>query len=89
MSTTANQVVEYLVIGLPWKKTLKSKTIFPHSEKHIYSRSRGESHKFTSWGEGAFLALLGHLSSDGVMIKMPYGVDVLLHQPALHPIFSY
>ena len=42
----------------------------------------------TSWGEGASLALVGHPSSDGVTIKMPYGVDVL-HQPALHPIFSY
>ena len=42
----------------------------------------------TSWGEGASLALVGHPSSDGVMIKMPYGVDVL-HQPASHPIFSY
>ena len=31
------------------------------------------------------LALVGHPSSDGVTIKMPYGVDVL-HQPALHPI---
>ena len=39
-------------------------------------------------GEGASLALVGHPSSDGVMIKMPYGVDVL-HRPALHPIFSY
>ena len=27
----------------------------------------------TSWGEGASLALVGHLSSDGVMMKMPYG----------------
>ena len=26
---------------------------------------------------------------DGVTIKIPYGVDVLLHRPALHPIFSY
>ena len=26
----------------------------------------------TSWGEGASLALVGHPSSDGVMIKMPY-----------------
>ena len=42
---------------------------------------------FTSWGEGASLALVGHLSSDGVTIKMPYGVDVL-HRPASHPIFS-
>ena len=33
------------------------------------------------------LALVGHPSSDGIMIKMPYGVDVL-HRPALHPIFS-
>ena len=45
----------------------------------------------TSWGEGLeglALALVGNLSSDGVTIKMPYGVDVL-HRPALHPIFSY
>ena len=42
----------------------------------------------TSWGEGASLALVGHPSSDGVMIRMSYGVDVL-HQPASHPIFSY
>ena len=34
------------------------------------------------------LAVVGHPSSDGFTIKMPYGVDVL-HQPALHPIFSY
>ena len=31
----------------------------------------------TSWGEGAFLALVGHPSSDDVTIKMPYGIDVL------------
>ena len=29
------------------------------------------------WGEDASLALVGHPSSDGIMIKMPYGVDVL------------
>ena len=39
--------------------------------------------------EGASLALVGHPSSDGVTIKISYGVDVLLHQPASHPIFSY
>ena len=43
----------------------------------------------TSVGEGAFLALVGHPSSDGVVIKMPYDVDVLLHRPASHLIFSY
>ena len=42
----------------------------------------------TSWGEGASLALFGHPSSDGITIKIPYGVDVLLHQPASHPFFS-
>ena len=42
----------------------------------------------TSWGEDASLALVGNPSSDGITIKIPYGVDVW-HQPALHPIFSY
>ena len=42
----------------------------------------------TSSGESASLALVGNHSRDGVMIKMPYGVDVL-HRPASHPIFSY
>ena len=35
----------------------------------------------TSWGEGASSALVGHPFSDGVTIKIPYGVDVLLYQP--------
>ena len=43
----------------------------------------------TSWGEDASLALVGHPSSDGITIKIPYGVDVLSRRPALHPIFSY
>ena len=34
----------------------------------------------TSWGEGASLALVGHPSSDGVTIKMPYGVYVYIDQ---------
>ena len=33
----------------------------------------------TSWREGASLALIGHPSSDAVTIKIPYGVDGLLH----------
>ena len=41
-----------------------------------------------SVGEGASLALAGHPSSDAITIKIPYGVDVLLHRPAWHPIFS-
>ena len=39
-------------------------------------------------GEKVPLALVGDPSSDGVTMKMPYGVDVL-HQLASHPIFSY
>lgn len=27
--------------------------------------------------------------SDGITIKVSHGVDVLLYQPVLHPIFSY
>ena len=34
------------------------------------------------------LGLVGHPSSDGVTIKMSYGVDVL-DRPASHHIFSY
>ena len=41
----------------------------------------------TSRGEGASLALISHLSSNGVTINMPYGLDVLLHWPASHHIF--
>ena len=43
----------------------------------------------TSWGEGASLALVGHPSSDGITINIPYGVDVLVHRSASHSIFSY
>ena len=43
----------------------------------------------TSWGEGTTLALVGHPSSDGFTMKIPSGVDVLLHQPDSHPIFSH
>ena len=43
----------------------------------------------TSWRDGALLALVGHPCSDGIMMKLPYGVDVLLHLPALPPIFFY
>ena len=46
----------------------------------------------TSWEEGTFLSLVGHPSSDGVTIEIPYWVDVLLHRfitLASHPIFSY
>ena len=43
----------------------------------------------TLWEKGASLALVGHPSSDGAIIKSPYGLNVLLHQLMLYPIFSY
>ena len=58
------------------------------SPRHWYTGLMSSGASLTSWREGATLALVGHFSSDGVTIKMPYGVDVL-HRPALHPIFSY
>ena len=39
--------------------------------------------------QGAFLALVSHTSSYGVTIKIPNEVDVLLHWPALHSMFSH
>ena len=42
----------------------------------------------TLCGEGASLALVDHPSSNGVLIKMLYEVDVF-NCPTLHPIFSY
>ena len=39
-------------------------------------------------GEAASLALVGHPFGHGVTIKICYWVDVLLHEPALHPIVS-
>ena len=43
----------------------------------------------TSWGEYGSLALVDHPSSDGVTIKIFYGVDVLLNRTAMLPNYSY
>ena len=43
----------------------------------------------TSWGKAASLALVGYSSSDGITLKIHYGVDVLLQLPALYPTFSF
>ena len=39
--------------------------------------------------EGASLAVVGHPSSNGVTMKVPYGLDILLHWLASPLIFSY
>ena len=41
--------------------------------------SVGRRYLFTSWGKSTSSALVDHPSSDGVTIKMPYGLDALLH----------
>ena len=43
----------------------------------------------TSCREGASLVFVDHPSSDGVTVKIPYRVDVLLHRPAWHPSFPF
>ena len=57
------------------------------SRRHYNTGSVSSGTSLTSWGEVAYLALVSHPASDGVTIKMPYGVDVLLHQRASHPTF--
>ena len=42
-----------------------------HRDLEILGWCRAGS-SLTSWGEGSFLALFGHLSSDGVSIKISY-----------------
>ena len=58
------------------------------SPRHWNTRLVSNGASLTSSEESVSLALVGNPSSDGVTIKMPYGVDVL-HRPASHPIFSY
>ena len=65
---------------LPWEGT---------SLRHWNSRLVSSGVSLTSSKEGASLALVGHPSSDGITIKVPYGVDVWLHWPDSYPIFSY
>ena len=60
-----------------------------HYPRHQITGSVSSRASLTSWGEGVSLALVDNPSSDGVTIKIPYGVNVLLHQPASHPVFSY
>ena len=62
--------------------TIQKFVSFFFFKKNCISRNIGlvsSGDILTSWGEGASLALVGHPSSDDIMIKIPYGVDVLLH----------
>ena len=49
-------------------------------QKYSNNASLSSEVSFTSWGEVAFLVLVGHPSSNGVTVKILYGLDVLLHQ---------
>ena len=55
-------------------------------KRHWAGNQQGMSYLM---GEGTSSALVRHPSSDDVIIKMSYGVDLLLNQSALHPTFSY
>ena len=82
--------IAHLRGGGAWRETLKYRVgVQPQgsSIRHSNTGLVSSMSALTSWGQSASLALVNHPSS-GVTIKMPYGVDVL-HQPALHPIFSY
>ena len=57
----------------------------PKTLKYWVSVQQGQSYLI---GRRCLFSLGWSPSSDGVTIKMPYGVDVL-HQPASHSIFSY
>ena len=51
----------------------------PKTLQYWVDVQQGQSH---SWGEGASLALVYHPSSDGVIIKIPYSLDVYyINQP--------
>ena len=71
-------------INRHWNTRLKPRDIKTLRHWNTGLVSSGAS--LTSWGEGSFLALVGDPYSDGVTIKMPYGVDIL-HRPASTPSF--
>ena len=60
--------------------------------RHLNTGLVSSGVSLTSWGEGAYLALVSHSSSDGITIKIPYGqmfyyVDhVLLPRTTSFPI---
>ena len=47
------------------------------SQGHWHTRLVSSMVSLTSW-KGPSLTLVGHPSSDGTTLKIPYGVDVLL-----------
>ena len=59
-----------------YQKIVMSRLLQRH--RNIWLVSSGVS--LASWGEGASLALVGHPTSDGITIKIPYGVYVYVDQ---------
>ena len=64
-------------------------TFFLETFKHWDTGLVSSGVSLTLQGEGTSLALAGHPSIDDITIKIPYVVEVLLHQPVSHSIFSY
>ena len=63
--------------------------IYEDSPRHLNAGLVSSGVSLTSWGKGTTLALVGHPSSDGITIKMPFWIDVFLHRLASNNIFSY
>ena len=61
---------------LKWNFNIRQQKLFLKTLKYWVGIQWDQS--ITSWGESASLVLVGHPSSDGVTIEIPYGVDVLL-----------
>ena len=61
-----------------WGKTIRHAfKVDPHPQRHWNTGLVSNGARLTLWGESASLALVGHPSSDGVTIKVAYGIDVL------------
>ena len=63
--------------------------VMSFSLRHLNTGLVSSRASLTLLGEGASSAVAGHSSSDGMTIKIPYGVDVFLHWQGSHPIFSH
>ena len=59
------------------------------SPRHLNTGLVSSGVSFTSWGEGTSLSLVDHPSSDGITIKIPYGVRCFITSTSLALIFSY
>ena len=89
IATSSSLIPKKLTSSLPFQFNFANQFLQEPSQwtfqRHWNTGLVSSGASLTSWG-GASLALVDDPSSDGVTIKMPYGVDVL-HRSASHPSF--